>query len=40
MIDSTLAKLWVGACHEVRVASRHPEKLRDLVERLQREDSR
>ena len=25
MIGSTLAKLWVDAGHEVRVASRHPE---------------
>src|SRR6185436_1085855 len=34
MIGSTLAKLWVGAGHEVRVASRHPEDLRELIERL------
>jgi 8-hydroxy-5-deazaflavin:NADPH oxidoreductase len=34
MIGSTLAKLWADAGHEVRVASRHPEQLRDLVERL------
>jgi len=34
MIGSTLAKLWVDAGHEVRVASRHPESLRELVERL------
>jgi predicted dinucleotide-binding enzyme len=34
MIGSTLAKLWVDAGHEVRVASRHPEELRELVERL------
>jgi len=34
MIGSTLAKLWADAGHDVRVASRHPEKLRDLVERL------
>jgi predicted dinucleotide-binding enzyme len=34
MIGSTLAKLWVDAGHEVRVASRHPENLGDLVERL------
>src|SRR5689334_17877267 len=34
MIGSTLAKLWVDAGHEVRVASRHPEELRALVEGL------
>jgi 8-hydroxy-5-deazaflavin:NADPH oxidoreductase len=34
MIGSTLAKLWVEAGHDVRVASRHPEQLRGLVERL------
>jgi 8-hydroxy-5-deazaflavin:NADPH oxidoreductase len=34
MIGSTLAKLWIDAGHEVRVASRHPEKLRALTERL------
>jgi 8-hydroxy-5-deazaflavin:NADPH oxidoreductase len=34
MIGSTLAKLWVDAGHEVRVASRHPEQLKELVERL------
>ena len=34
MIGSTLAKLWVDASHEVRVASRHPENLDELVERL------
>jgi 8-hydroxy-5-deazaflavin:NADPH oxidoreductase len=34
MIGSTLARLWVDAGHEVRVASRHPEDLRELVERL------
>jgi predicted dinucleotide-binding enzyme len=31
MIGSTLAKLWVEAGHEVRVASRHPENLQPLV---------
>jgi predicted dinucleotide-binding enzyme len=31
MIGSTLAKLWVEAGHEVRVASRHPEDLQPLV---------
>src|SRR5436190_17142013 len=34
MIGSTLAKLWVDAGHEVRVASRHPAELQPLVERL------
>ena len=34
MIGSTLAKLWSGAGHEVRLASRHPEQLNDLVEHL------
>ena len=34
MIGSTMAKLWVGAGHEVRVASRHPEKLKALLEPL------
>ena len=34
MIGSTLAKLWVDAGHEVRVASRHPESLRPLTDRL------
>ena len=34
MIGSTLAKLWADAGHEVRVASRHPEELTSLVERL------
>jgi predicted dinucleotide-binding enzyme len=34
MIGSTLAKLWVDAGHKVRVASRHPDQLKELVERL------
>ena len=34
MIGSTLAKLWVDAGHDVRVASRHPDELQPLVERL------
>jgi len=34
MIGSTLAKLWTDAGHEVRLASRHPEQLQPLVERL------
>jgi predicted dinucleotide-binding enzyme len=34
MIGSTLAKLWVDAGHEVRLASRHPNDLKPLVDRL------
>jgi predicted dinucleotide-binding enzyme len=34
MIGSTLAKLWVDAGHEVRLASRHPGDLQALVHRL------
>ena len=34
MIGSTVAKLWVDAGHEVRLASRHPEELHGLVARL------
>ena len=34
MIGSTLAKLWVAAGHEVRLASRHPEELQELVQSL------
>ena len=34
MIGSTLAKLWVDAGHEVRIASRHPDTLKALVELL------
>jgi predicted dinucleotide-binding enzyme len=34
MIGSTVAKLWVDAGHEVRLASRHPEELQTLIERL------
>jgi 8-hydroxy-5-deazaflavin:NADPH oxidoreductase len=34
MIGSTVAKLWVDAGHEVRLASRHPEGLQPLVEDL------
>ena len=33
-IGSTLAKLWVDAGHEVQLASRHPEQLQPLVDRL------
>jgi 8-hydroxy-5-deazaflavin:NADPH oxidoreductase len=34
MIGSTLAKLWVDAGHEVRLASRHPDNLQPLVATL------
>lgn len=34
MIGATLAKLWVEAGHEVRLASRHPEHLQPLVTSL------
>jgi predicted dinucleotide-binding enzyme len=34
MIGSTVAKLWVDAGHEVRLASRHPDELAPLVDRL------
>jgi 8-hydroxy-5-deazaflavin:NADPH oxidoreductase len=34
MIGSTVAKLWVDAGHEVRLASRHPDELEPLVEKL------
>ena len=34
MIGATMAKLWSEAGHDVRVASRHPEQLRALIERL------
>ena len=34
MIGSTVGKLWVDAGHEVRFASRHPEKLASLVKQL------
>jgi predicted dinucleotide-binding enzyme len=40
MIGSTLAKLWADAGHEVRLASRHPEDLQALVERLGKRASR
>jgi predicted dinucleotide-binding enzyme len=33
-IGSTLAKLWVDADHEVRLASRHPDELQPLVATL------
>jgi predicted dinucleotide-binding enzyme len=34
MIGATVAKLWVDAGHDVRIASRHPEALTPLAERL------
>jgi predicted dinucleotide-binding enzyme len=34
MIGSTMARLWVAAGHQVRLASRHPEQLHALVETL------
>jgi len=34
MIGSTVAKLWVDAGHDVRLASRHPEALAPLVTQL------
>jgi predicted dinucleotide-binding enzyme len=34
MIGSTVAKLWVDAGHEVKVASRHPDALGPLVQSL------
>jgi predicted dinucleotide-binding enzyme len=34
MIGSTVAKLWVDAGHDVRLASRHPEALATLVKQL------
>ena len=34
MIGSTIATLWSDAGHEVRLASRHPDQLKDLAGRL------
>jgi 8-hydroxy-5-deazaflavin:NADPH oxidoreductase len=34
MIGSTLAKLWADAGHEVRLASRHPDELKPLVDKI------
>ncbi len=34
MIGATVAKLWVDAGHDVRLASRHPDELQPLVARL------
>jgi hypothetical protein len=39
MIGSTMASLWVKAGHEVRLATRHPEALKPLVDRLGRQAS-
>ena len=33
-IGGTLGELWVNAGHEVLLSSRHPERLKDLAERL------
>jgi 8-hydroxy-5-deazaflavin:NADPH oxidoreductase len=34
MIGSTVARLWIDAGHEVRLASRHPDDLKPLVDSL------
>ena len=34
MIGSTLAELWVKAGHDVRLSSRHPNRLKPLVDKL------
>jgi hypothetical protein len=34
MIGSTVAKLWADAGHDVRLASRHPDELKPLVNKL------
>src|SRR4051812_39737806 len=34
MIGSTVGKLWIDAGYDVRFASRHPEELQSLVEKL------
>lgn len=34
MIGSTMARLWSNAGHDVRLASRHPETLKPLIEQL------
>ena len=34
MIGSTVAKLWVDAGHEVKLASRHPEELEKLAKQI------
>ena len=39
MIGSTMAKLWADAGHTVMIASRHPDELAPLVEKLGRNTS-
>jgi 8-hydroxy-5-deazaflavin:NADPH oxidoreductase len=39
MIGSTLSKLWVDAGHDVRLASRHPDNLLLLIQKLGRRAS-
>jgi predicted dinucleotide-binding enzyme len=39
MVGSTLAKLWADAGHEVRLASRHPDQLKPLVDGIGRHAS-
>ena len=39
MIGSTMAKLWAEAGHTVMIASRHPDQLEPLVERMGRNAS-
>jgi len=39
MIGSTMAKLWAAAGHTVMIASRHPDELAPLVEKLGRNTS-
>ena len=39
MIGSTMAKLWADAGHTVMIASRHPDELEPLVEKLGRNAS-
>jgi 8-hydroxy-5-deazaflavin:NADPH oxidoreductase len=39
MIGSTMAKLWAAAGHTVMIASRHPDELAPLVEKLGRNAS-
>jgi 8-hydroxy-5-deazaflavin:NADPH oxidoreductase len=34
MIGATVAKLWADAGHDVKVASRHPDQLQTLVEKI------
>src|SRR5580765_1185919 len=39
MIGSTMAKLWAAAGHTVMIASRHPDELAPLVEKMGRNTS-